>query len=89
MKSSDSSYTKEEKETIKYHHKLLLADLFYINYVHSNFEYDNISIEDIYKFVTKGTRYNGLEKLEIIEEAKILFKIKYNKYFVKNNKIVK
>lgn len=82
MKSSDSLYTKEEKQIIKFHHKLLLADLFYLNYVHSNFEYDNITIEDIYKFVIKGTKYNGLEQLEIIEEAKILFKIKYNKYFV-------
>ena len=61
MKSSDSLYTKEEKEIIKYHHKLLLADLLYINYVHSNFEYDGVTIEDIYKFVTKGTKYNGLE----------------------------
>ena len=82
MKFSDLLYAKEEKEIIKYHHKLLLADLFYLNYVHSNFEYDGVTIEEIYKFVTKGTRYNGLEQLEIIEEAKILFKIKYNKYFV-------
>ena len=82
MKSSDSLYIKEEKEIIKYHHKLLLADLLYINYVHSNFEYDGVTIEEIYKFVTKETRYNGLEQLEIIEEAKILFKIKYNKCFV-------
>lgn len=83
MKSSDSLYIKEEKEIIKYHYKLLIADLLYINYVHSNFEYDGVTIEEIYKFVTKGTRYNGLEQLEIIEEAKILFKIKYNKYFTK------
>ncbi len=82
MNSSDSLYRKEEKKIIKYHHKLLLADLLYINYVHSNFEYDNETIEEIYKFVTKGTRYNGLEKIEIIEEAKILFKIKYNKYIL-------
>lgn len=81
MKSSDSLYPKEEKEIIKYHHKLLLANLFYLNYVHSNFEYDGVTIEEIYEFVTKGTRYNGLEQLEIIEEVKILFKIKYNKYF--------
>lgn len=81
LKSTDLSYKKDEKNVIKYHHKLLLADLFYLNYVHSNFEYDNITIEDIYKFVIKGTKYNGLEQLEIIEEAKILFKIKYNKYF--------
>ena len=81
MKSSDKYYYKDEKRVIKYHHKLLLADLLYLNYVHSNFEYDDVTIEEIYKFVTKGTRYNGLEQLEIIEEAKILFKIKYNKYF--------
>lgn len=82
MKSSDEYYLKDEKRIIKYHHKLLLADLLYINYVHSNFEYDNVTIEEIYKFVTKGTTYNGLEKIEIIEEAKILFKIKYNKYIL-------
>ena len=81
MKSTDSSYKKDEKRIIKYHHKLLLADLFYINYVHSNFKYDGVTEEEIYNFVTKGTRYNGLEKLEIIEEAKQLFKIKYNYYF--------
>ena len=81
MNKKNELYTKQEKELIKYHHKLLLSDLFYLNYVHSNYEYDNVTIEDIYKFVTKGTRYNGLEQLEIIEEAKILFKIKYNKYF--------
>ena len=56
MKSSDSLYIKEEKEIIKYHYKLLIADLLYINYVHSNFEYDGVTIEEIYKFVTKGTR---------------------------------
>ena len=81
MKSSDKYYYKVEKRVIKYHHKLLLADLIYINYVHSNFEYDNVTIEEIYRFVTKGMKYNGLEQLEIIEEAKLLFKIKYNKYF--------
>ncbi len=81
MNSTDSSYKKDEKRIIKYHHKLLLADLLYINYVYSNFEYDDVTIEDIYKFVTKESRYNGLEQLEIIEEAKALFKIKYNKYF--------
>lgn len=47
----------------------------------SYIEYDNITIEEIYRFVTKGTKYNGLEQLEIIEEAKVLFKIKYNRYF--------
>ena len=61
VKSTDSSYTNDEKRIIKYHHKLLLADMIYINYVHSNFEYDSITLDDIYKFVTKGTRYNGLE----------------------------
>ncbi len=81
MNKKNEIYTKQEKEIIKYHHKLLLADLLYLNYVHSNYKYDNITIEDIYKFVTKGTRYNGLEKLEIIEEAKLLLKVKYNKYF--------
>lgn len=81
LKSTDLSYKKDEKNVIKYHHKLLLADLLYINYVHSNFEYDGVTIDEIYKFVTKGTRYNELEQLEIIEEAKLLFKIKYNKYF--------
>ena len=81
MKSTDSSYKKEEKRIIKYHHKLLLADLFYINYVHSNFKYDGVTEEEIYNFVTKGTRYNGLEKLEIIGETKQFFKMKYNKYF--------
>ncbi len=81
MNSTDSSYTKDEKRIIKYHHKLLLADLLYINYVHSNFQYDDVTIEEIYEFVTRGSRYNGLEQLEIIEEAKALFKIKYNKYF--------
>ena len=44
MKSSDKYYLKDKKKIIKYHHKLLLADLFYINYVHSNFEYDNVTI---------------------------------------------
>ena len=80
-KSKEVSKKYEEKRIMKYHHKLLLADLLYVNYVHSNFEYDGVTIEEIYKFVTKGTRYNGLEQLEIIEEAKLLFKIKYNKYF--------
>lgn len=86
MNSTDSIYKKEEKRIIKYHHKLLLADLLYVNYVHSNFEYDGVTIEDIYRFVTKGTRYNGLEQLEIIEEAKLLFKIKYNKIISFNKK---
>ena len=81
MKSTDSSYKKDEKRIIKYHHKLLLTDLFYINYVHSNFKYDGVTEEEIYNFVTRGTRYNGLEKLEIIDEAKQLFKIKYDYYF--------
>lgn len=81
MKSTDLSYKKDEKNVIKYHHKLLLADLFYINYVHFNFEYDDVTIEEIYRFVTKGAKYNGLDQLEIIEEAKLLFKIKYNRYF--------
>ena len=81
LKSTDLSYKKDEKNVIKYHYKLLLADLFYINYVHSNFEYDDVTIEEIYRFVTKGTKYNGLDQLEIIEEAKLLFKIKYNRYF--------
>ena len=74
MKSSNLLYAKEEKEIIKYHYKLLLANILYINYVHSNFEYDSVTIEDIYKFVTKGTRYNGLEQLEIIEEVKYCLK---------------
>lgn len=86
MNSTDSSYKKDEKNIIKYHHKLLLADLFYINYVHSNFEYDGVTEDEIYRFVTKGTKYNGLEKLEIIEEAKQLFKIKYNLFFIINKK---
>ena len=81
MKSSDEYYLKDEKRIIKYHHKLLLADLLYINYVHSNFEYDNVTIEEIYRFATRGMKYNGLEQFEIIEEAKLLFKIKYNRYF--------
>ena len=37
VNSTDSSYKKDEKRIIKYHHKLLLADLLYVNYVHSNF----------------------------------------------------
>lgn len=53
MKSTDLSYKKEEKNIIKYHQKLLLADLLYINYVHSNFEYGGIPEEEIYRFVTK------------------------------------
>ena len=81
MKSSDKYYYKDEKRVIKYHHKLLLADLLYLNYAFSNNEYDGITGEDVLKYVIKGTRYNGLEQLEIIKEAKILFKIKYNKYF--------
>lgn len=81
LKSTDLSYKKDEKNVIKYHHKLLLADLFYINYVHSNFEYDGVTIEEIYRFATRGMKYNGLEQFEIIEEAKLLFKIKYNRYF--------
>lgn len=81
MESTDLSYKKDEKNVIKYHHKLLLADLFYINYVHSNFEYDDVTIEEIYRFATRGMKYNGLEQFEIIEEAKLLFKIKYNRYF--------
>lgn len=84
VNSTDLSYIMDENNVIKYHHKLLLADLLYINYVHSNFEYDDITIEDVYKFVTKGTKYSGLEQLEIIEEAKLLFKIKYNKYISYN-----
>lgn len=84
MNIKNDLYKKEEKKIIKYHHKLLLADMIYINYVHSTFKYDNIEIEDIYKFVTKGTKYNVLEQLEIIEEAKLLFKIKYNKYIEKS-----
>ena len=74
---------------IKYHHKLLLVNLWYLIYIHSNYKYDYIKIEDIYKFVTKGTKYNGLEQLEIIEEARLLFKIKYNKYFILNKEFVK
>ena len=82
MKSSDKYYYKDEKMVIKYYHKLLLAGL-YINYVHSNFEYDDVTIEEIYRFATRGMKYNGLEQFEIIEEAKLLFKIKYNRYFSK------
>lgn len=81
MKSNNEYYLRDEKRIIKYHHKLLLADLLYVNYVHSNFEYDGVTIEEIYEFVTKGSRYNGLEKLDIISEAKQLFKIKYDYYF--------
>lgn len=81
MNKKNELYTKQEKELIKYHHKLLLADLLYLNWEHSRYEYDNIIPEDLMKQVIKGTRYNGLEQLEILEEAKILFKIKYNKYF--------
>ena len=44
-------------------------------------KFRDYNIYKIYEYAIKGTRYNGLEKLEIIEEAKILFKIKYNKYF--------
>ena len=47
---------KKNKETIKYHHKLLLADMIYINYIHLTFKYINIEIEDIYKLVTNGTK---------------------------------
>ena len=81
MKEENKLYKNQEKELIKYHHKLLLADLLYLNYEHSTYEYDGITPEDLLKQVIKGTRYNGLEQLEILEEAKILFKIKYNKYF--------
>lgn len=86
MNSTDSSYKKDEKRIIKYHHKLLLADLLYVNYVHSNFEYDGVTLDEIYEYVVKETRYNGLEKIEIIEEAKQLFKIKYNKIISFNKK---
>lgn len=51
MKSTDSSYKKDEKQVIKYHHKLLLADLFDVNYVHSNFKYDGVTEEAVPTFV--------------------------------------
>lgn len=82
-------YILNKKKIIKYHHKLLLTDMIYINYVNSNFKYDGVPKYEIYKFVTKETRYNSLEYLEIIEKAKILFKIKYNKYFAENKEFVK
>lgn len=75
------SYKKQERELIKYHQTLLLADLLYLNWEHSRYEYENIKPEDLLKQVIKGTRYNGLEQLEILEEAKELVKIKYNKFF--------
>ena len=42
MKSSDKYYLNDEKRFIKYHHKLLLADLLYLNYAFSNNKYDGI-----------------------------------------------
>ena len=81
MKIDNELYKEQERLIIKYHHTLLLSELLYLNYEHSTYKYDGITPEDILKFVIKGTRYNGLEQLEILEEAKELVKIKYNKYF--------
>ena len=79
--NSNDLYKKQEKELYKFHHKLLLADLLYLNWEHSTYEYEKVTPEDLLKKVIKGTKYNGLEQLEILEEAKQLVKIKYNKYF--------
>ena len=86
MKSSDEYYLKNKKRIIKYHHKLLLADLLYLNYAFSNNEYDGITGEDILKYVIKGTRYTDIEKLEIMDDAMMIMKIKYNKVIVSNKK---
>ena len=63
MKSSDKYYLNDEKRVIRYHHKLLLADLLYLNYAFSNNKYDGITGEDVLKYVIKGTRYTALERL--------------------------
>lgn len=86
MKSSDEYYLKDEKRIIKYHHKLLLADLLYLNYAFSNNEYDGITGEDVLKYVIKGTRYTDLEKLEIMDDAMMILKIKYNKIILDDRK---
>lgn len=86
IKSSDEYYSKNEKRIIKFHHKLLLADLLYLNYAFSNNEYDGVTGEDILKYVIKGTRYTNLEKLEIMDDAMMISKIKYNKVISDKNR---
>ena len=76
-------YQKDERILIKYFHTKLLSELLYLNYIYSTFKYENITPEDLLRKVIKGTRYNGLEQLEILEEAKLLLKIKYNLIFSK------
>ena len=43
MKIDNEINKKQEKELIKHHHKLLLADLLYLNWKHSTYEYENIT----------------------------------------------
>lgn len=86
MKSSDKYYLNDEKRFIKYHHKLLLADLLYLNYAFSNNKYDGITGEDVLKYVIKETRYTALEKLGIMNDAMMILKIKYNKVISDKNR---
>lgn len=63
-----------------------MLNLFYLNYAFSNNEYDEITGEDILKFVIKGTRYTDPEKLDIMDDVMVILKIKYNKVIVSNRK---
>lgn len=73
MKSSDKYYLKDEKRIIKYHHKLLLADLLYLNYAFSNNEYEGVTGEDILEFVIDKTKYTDLERIEIMDDAMMIY----------------
>ena len=84
MNEFQKNYKKDEKILIKYFHKKLLSELLYLNYLYSNYEYENVTMEDLMKQVIKGTKYNGLEQLEILEDAKMLLRIKYNLIITKN-----
>ena len=71
-------FIKDKKTIIKYNHKLLLTELLYLNHLYSTFDYDNITEYNLLKEVIKETKYNRLEQLEILEDAKMLLRIKYN-----------
>lgn len=79
MNIFDIDYNKKEKDLFKYHYTCLLSELLILNYEFSNHKYNGTTGQDVFYKLQKKIKLSEKEKQNIIDNAILLIKIKYNK----------